>query len=186
MIQKAERIIEAYQKVKPAGCGVIAMDGRAAAGKTTLAEELAVTLGGAVVHMDDFFLPGELRTPERLAAPGGNVHAERFAEEVLPFLRRGAAFRYRRFDCHRMDYNGWVEIPTVPVIIVEGAYSQHPQFGHYADLTAFCDITPEEQKRRITARNGEEHWMVFREQWIPLEEKYLAEYHIKENAMLTV
>lgn len=70
MIQKAERIIEAYQKVKPAGCGVIAMDGRAAAGKTTLAEELAVTLGGAVVHMDDFFLPGELRTPERLAAPG--------------------------------------------------------------------------------------------------------------------
>ena len=93
MIQKAERIIEAYQKVKPAGCGVIAVDGRAAAGKTTFAEELAVTLGGAVVHMDDFFLPGELRTPERLAAPGGNVHAERFAEEVLPFLRRGAAFR---------------------------------------------------------------------------------------------
>lgn len=38
----------------------------------------------------------------------------------------------------------------------------------------------------FTARNGEEHWMVFREQWIPLEEKYLAEYHIKENAMLTV
>lgn len=92
MIQKAERIIEAYQKVKPAGCGVIAMDGRAAAGKTTLAEELAVTLGGAVVHMDDFFLPGELRTPERLAAPGGNVHAERFVEEVLPYLRRGEAF----------------------------------------------------------------------------------------------
>lgn len=186
MIQKAERIIEAYQKVKPAGCGVIAMDGRAAAGKTTLAEELAVTLGGAVVHMDDFFLPGELRTPERLAAPGGNVHAERFAEEVLPYLRRRAAFRYRRFDCHRMDYNGWTEIPPVPVIIVEGAYSQYPQFGHYADLTVFCDIAPEEQKRRITARNGEEHWMVFREQWIPLEEKYLAEYHIKENAMLTV
>ena len=149
MIQKAERIIEAYQKVKPAGCGVIAMDGRAAAGKTTLAEELAVTLGGAVVHMDDFFLPGELRTPERLAAPGGNVHAERFAEEVLPYLRRGEAFRYRRFDCHRMDYNGWVEIPTVPVIIVEGAYSQHPRFGGYADLTVFCDIAPEEQKRRI-------------------------------------
>ena len=145
-----------------------------------------MTLGGAVVHMDDFFLPGELRTPERLAAPGGNVHAERFAEEVLPYLRRGEAFRYRRFDCHRMDYNGWVEIPTVPVIIVEGAYSQYPQFGHYADLTVFCDIAPEEQKRRITARNGEEHWMVFREQWIPLEEKYLAEYHIKENAMLTV
>ena len=93
-------IITAYEKLKPAGAGVIAIDGRAASGKTTLAAALAAETGGAVVHMDDFFLPAELRTPQRLAAPGGNVHAERFAEEVLPFLRQGRPFCYRRFDCH--------------------------------------------------------------------------------------
>ena len=82
-------IITAYEKLKPAGVGVIAIDGRAASGKTTLAAALAAETGGTVVHMDDFFLPAELRTPQRLAAPGGNVHAERFAEEVLPFLRQG-------------------------------------------------------------------------------------------------
>lgn len=97
-------IITAYEKLKPAGAGVIAIDGRAASGKTTLAAALAAETGGAVVHMDDFFLPAELRTPQRLAAPGGNVHAERFAEEVLPFLRQGRPFCYRRFDCRVMDY----------------------------------------------------------------------------------
>ena len=42
-------IITAYEKLKPAGAGVIAIDGRAAAGKTTLAAALAAETGGAVV-----------------------------------------------------------------------------------------------------------------------------------------
>ena len=36
---------------------VIAIDGRCASGKTTLARELAERLGAGVIHMDDFFLP---------------------------------------------------------------------------------------------------------------------------------
>lgn len=177
-------IITAYEKLKPAGVGVIAIDGRAASGKTTLAAALAAETGGAVVHMDDFFLPAELRTPQRLAAPGGNVHAERFAEEVLPFLRQGRPFCYRRFDCHVMDYGNPAEIPAAPVIIVEGAYSLHPQFGRYADLTVFCDITPQEQQRRITRRNGEAVWPMFRDRWIPFEEAYFSVYPIRQTADL--
>ena len=45
---------------------VIAVDGMAASGKTTLAGLLAQRLDAAVVHMDDFFLPQGFRTPERL------------------------------------------------------------------------------------------------------------------------
>ena len=56
------------------GISVIALDGRAAAGKSTLAAALAETLQAAVSHMDDFFLPLALRTPQRLAQPGGNIH----------------------------------------------------------------------------------------------------------------
>lgn len=185
-MERAQRVIEEYRKRSPVGTGVIALEGRSAAGKSTLAGELAALLGGAVVRMDDFFLPPALRTPQRLGTAGGNVHAERFAEEVLPHLRQGKPFGYRRFDCHVMDYAGVVEIPAVPVIIVEGAYSCHPLFGGYADLTVFCDIDPQEQERRIRARNGEVGWQIFRERWIPLEESYLKEYRIKENADLVV
>ena len=66
---------------------ILAIDGCSASGKTTLAQRLAERFSGDVVHMDDFFLPLSLRTPERLAEPGGNVHYERFLEQiVIPLL----------------------------------------------------------------------------------------------------
>ena len=52
---------------------IIALDGRAASGKTTMARQLAELLDAEIIHMDDFFLPMELRTEQRLATPGGNV-----------------------------------------------------------------------------------------------------------------
>ena len=93
---------------------VIAIDGRAASGKSTVAAQLSKVLDAAVVHMDDFFLPPTLRTPERLAASGGNVHYERFAEQVLPFLRTKTPFSYRRFDCSVMRETESVAVPAAP------------------------------------------------------------------------
>ena len=78
---------------------VIAVDGRAASGKSTMGQQLAEILGAGLVHMDDFFLPLELRTEQRLRTPGGNVHYERFREEVLPHLRQPEPFSYRKFVC---------------------------------------------------------------------------------------
>ncbi|MEI3593674.1 MAG: DUF3842 family protein [Lachnospiraceae bacterium] len=64
-------------RVLPTGMRIIAIDGRCAAGKTTLAARLAKELGGDVIHMDDFFCRLTLRTQERRSEPGGNVHYER-------------------------------------------------------------------------------------------------------------
>ena len=155
------------------GVRVIAVDGRAASGKTTLARQLALILDADVVHMDDFFLPPELRTEARYAEPGGNVHYERFMEEVLPRLRDGKPFSYRRFDCSTMAYGDFAEIGGGKWRIVEGAYSLHPKFGDYADLKVFCDIEPAEQLRRIRSRNGERGARMFQSRWIPLEELYI-------------
>ena len=136
--------------------------------------------------MDDFFLPPALRSEERLAMAGGNVHYERFVEEVLPKLRSGAAFSYRRFDCSRMDMGELREVKSSPIRIVEGSYSHHPALGRYADLHIFSDVASEEQQRRILARNGERMLEMFRSRWIPMEERYFAEYAIRENADLVI
>ena len=66
---------------------IIALDGRCASGKTTLAKDAAELFGASAVHMDDFYLPLALRTEERLGTPGGNVHYERFLTDVIPALR---------------------------------------------------------------------------------------------------
>lgn len=161
---------------------IIAIDGRAASGKSTLAEQLSELLGADVIHMDDFFLPTELRSEERLTEPGGNVHYERFCEEVLPYLKTPAAFSYRIFDCSRMNYNGERAIGNTQIRIVEGSYSYHPKFGRYADLFVFSDVDTEEQLRRIKLRNGEEKAQVFAEKWIPMEERYFAAFGIKTHA----
>ena len=72
----------------------VAIDGGAATGKTTLAEILSARYGASIVHMDDFFLRPEQRTPARFEEPGGNFDKERFLEEVVPYMGKGA-FSYR-------------------------------------------------------------------------------------------
>ncbi len=161
---------------------VLAIDGRAASGKTTAAEQLERILEGSIIHMDDFFLPAPMRTAVRLDEPGGNVHYERFADEVLVRLREGEDFSYRVFDCATMDYSGVRNIAASSFYIVEGCYSCHPAFEAYADFKVFCDITGDEQIRRIVLRNGNDMAERFRTQWIPLEERYFASCRTKEAA----
>lgn len=96
---------------------LIAIDGRCAAGKTTLTKRLSSILNCSVIHMDHFFLRPEQRTKERLAQAGGNVDRERFEKEVLKPLRAGKAFTYRAFDCHQMSLAEEIEIvPTLSLI----------------------------------------------------------------------
>jgi uridine kinase len=183
-IQKRDSQKEAIQK--QAGPKVIAIDGRAAAGKTTLAALLSQVLSAGVIPMDDFFLPAELRTAERLAERGGNVHYERFRAEVLPYLKRNESFSYRRFDCGIMDYSGTRLVQSSPWRIVEGSYSCHPAFGDYMDCRVFCDVSPDEQRERILKRNGLEMAEVFFTQWIPKEEQYFRTERVKEKADLII
>jgi len=168
------------------GPRVIAIDGRSASGKSTMARQLAAITGAGVVQMDDFFLPPELRTPQRYAQPGGNVHHERFAQQVLPQLRSGEAFAYQRFDCGTLALGPWKQVEASRWRVVEGAYSCHPILGEYMDLRVFSDIAPEEQLARVRVRNGEEQAKVYAERWIPLEEAYLSAYSIEQAADLTL
>lgn len=165
---------------------ILVIDGRAAAGKTTLANALQKEYTAEIISMDDFFLPMNLRTEERRNEPGGNVHYERFREEVLPFIGKGKDFSYGVFNCSEMDIDGTKLIAASDIIVVEGSYSHHPVFGDYADIKVFCDISPEEQLDRIKARNGEQKAEQFKSLWIPLEEKYFNSFDIKNKADIVI
>lgn len=170
-----------YRMLAKKGRVVAAIDGMAGSGKSTLANLLSGLTGGTVIHMDDFFLPPVKRTADRLAEAGGNVDYERFAEEVCPGLESGEEFSYGVFDCSVMEINGRREVPDTPVRIVEGSYAMHPHFGRYAGVTLFLHVSPAEQMRRITARNGERMAEKFRNIWIPMENRYFREKHVAER-----
>lgn len=159
----------------------VAIDGRCASGKTTLAEKLSKNLHNcAVVHIDDFFLPPQMRTQERLNEIGGNFDRERFIFEVVEPLMKNNCASYRVYSCKVHDYISTSEINNPSVVIVEGAYSMHPDIVNVYSYKIFCTASYETQLDRIEKRNGEEAKNRFISLWIPLEEKYFKEYNITD------
>ena len=159
---------------------LIAIDGRCASGKSTVASIVGEKLGCDVVHMDDFFLQMNQRTPARLLEPGGNVDYERVGAEVLQPAKRGLPVCYRKFDCSRMDFGDEVKLMPKKYLLVEGAYSCHPKLRDYFDLRIFMTIDADTQMVRIRERNGIERAQMFRDRWIPLEETYIRECRVQE------
>lgn len=175
-----------YRLLQENGRVVVAIEGMAGAGKSTLAKLLAQLTGGEVIHMDDFFLPPEKRTAERLAEAGGNVDYERFSAEVIPGLSVGTHFSYGIFDCTKMAITAYRNIPKSPVRIVEGSYAMHPQFGRYADVAVFLYLSPTVQWERIMERNGAKVAEKFRSIWIPMENRYFREKHVAERCRYVI
>lgn len=163
---------------------VIVLDGRAASGKSTLAVTIAGHIGGYVVRADDFFLPFDMRTAERLAEPGGNIHHERFAEEVINCL--GSSFDYGIFDCSAGTVLNRKHIEEGAPVIIEGAYSASPVFGKYYDLLVFVTADLNVRIARIKNRNGIEKAQMFKDRWIPLEESYFDAFNIEGKADIII
>ena len=165
---------------------IIAIDGNCTAGKTTLAGILAEQYNCNVFHMDDFFLQPHQRTEARLSEPGGNVDYERFKEEVLDPVADTNGVTYRPFSCHEWKLaDKAITIPYNDIVIVEGSYSHHPHFEDVYDVKIFLEISPDEQKKRIIARDGKDIWPMFEQKWIPMENTYFKFYKIKEKSDFT-
>ena len=158
---------------------LLAIDGNCCAGKTTAAARLGALLHANVFHLDDYFLTPGLRSPQRLAQPGGNVDAERFLADVLLPASRGETAVVRRYDCHADRLLDPVPFPPKRVAIVEGAYSLHPLLSCYYDLRVFFRIDPALQIERIRRRNGQEQLPVFLGRWIPLENAYFHALNVE-------
>ena len=163
---------------------LLAIEGGAGSGKTTLAADLARRYGAAVFHMDDFFLRPAQRTPERLAEAGGNVDRERFLEEVLLPLHRSETVCHRRYNCATQSLLAPAETPSAPLTIVEGSYCMHPALAGYYDLSVFLQIPQELQRARILSRNGAEAAQRFFDLWIPMEERYFEATRAAERCNL--
>lgn len=159
----------------------VCIDGPCGSGKSTLGALVRDLYGAALIPIDDFFLPPELRTPERLAQPGGNIHYERFYKEVAS-KPRDAAIDYLPFNCAVQVVGAPVHIEPNPLLVVEGSYSQHPALRDSYDLRVLLGISPEEQSARILRRNGPAMHKRFVEEWIPLENLYFTQCRVREHA----
>ncbi len=174
--------IDALLASHPDRCVTVAIDGHAASGKTTLSAQLSALFDCNVFHMDDYFLPFDRRTPERLAEPGGNVDYERFRAEVLDSILAGKPVIHSAFDCGSGEFLPPVTEAQRPLAIAEGSYAHHPYFGDAYDLRVAMDIDGDTQRARILARNGAQMLAMFESRWIPMEHRYFDTFRIFANA----
>ncbi|MCL2592864.1 MAG: hypothetical protein FWD82_05815 [Defluviitaleaceae bacterium] len=179
ILEKIESIISKKERI------CITIDGRCAAGKTTLTKLLSSIYDTNVIHMDDFFLPLELRSEERFKEPGGNIHYERFLNEVINNIKNNNDFEYNVFDCSKMSYVEKKEVKILPITIIEGSYSMRPEFREIYDLKIFVDVSKEEQKNRLLVRNRD-MFQMFVDRFIPMEENYFNNLKIREQCDIVI
>lgn len=165
---------------------IIAIDGRCASGKSFLAKLFEKIFFCNVFHMDDFFLPFDMKTPERLQEPGGNVHHERFYEEVITSLQKHEAVAYKAYDCSKGVLSEPIHKEFKNITVIEGSYSLHKTLEKAYDYKIFLTINPKVQQERILERNGEKMLQNFVSKWIPMEENYFSALNIEAKCDLVI
>lgn len=152
---------------------ILAIDGRCGSGKTTFASYLQKEFKANLFHMDDFYLPLDLRTPEILSQVAGNIDRMRLIEEVLHPLQNGVPFTYRTYShTPSPHFSDPIQVQPTKVAIIEGSYSCHPDLISFYDYKIFLSLDKDRQWQRLSGRETPEELAGFAKFWIPMEEKY--------------
>lgn len=173
-----KKIMEASQKED--SCS-IAIDGRCASGKSTLAKALQEIFTCNLFHMDDYFLPIEKRSKQRLSQPGGNVDYERFMKEILLPIKTGRPIVYQPYDCQSQSLLSPITVAQTPLTIIEGSYAHHPYFKDAYDIRICMTCDEKLQKERLQQRSPS-LYQRFLDEWIPMEEQYFQAFEIYDKA----
>jgi uridine kinase len=165
----------------------VAIDGVAAAGKTTVADELAPLVearGRPVVRAsaDGFHRPRAERYRRGDESPDG-YYEDAFdlaalGRELLEPLGPGGSRRYRTatFDLGAdapLDAAHGVA-PADAVLLADGVFLQRPELAGCWDFVVFVDVPAAEALRRALARDGEHLRRRYERRYQPAERRYLA------------
>lgn len=156
-------------------CGqvrVVAVDGGAASGKSSLAAALAGRLDGAAVLSTDAMLDGWA---------GQFGFWPRLRAGVLAPLAAGRPGSYRRYDWHAMRFAETVAVPVPRVLLVEGV-STIAACADQLSVAVFLDEPREVRQRRWIERDGppQQAWT----DWLDNEERYFREHPLPPGTVL--
>ena len=155
---------------------LVGIDGPGKSGKSTLARQLAATMGNAcLVHVDDFNLPSSQRNPRHHQRPGSLApwfDLPRLVQQVLTPAAAGKAFRYQRYDWDRDTLADWIDIPDGTPTIVEGVCSLAAELRSAYTFTVWCTARPALRLHRGLERDGEHARHRWLDLWMPAEAAY--------------
>lgn len=133
------------------GSHLVAIDGPAGSGKTTLAGQVAGLGAGFVVHLDDLY-------------PGwdGLRELDPLVLRLLGPLAQGMTGYYRRWDWDDSEYRETHHVDPAPLLVLEGVGSGNRAWRPLISTLVWVEARPEIRLARGLERDG----VAVREKWL--------------------
>jgi uridine kinase len=131
-------------------CRIVAIDGPAGAGKSTLASRIQKNLVNsnvAVIHMDDLYAGWENALTSTLTRTLEN--------SIVAPVFEGKAFEYRKYDWLQNRFGEKIRIAVPELLILEGVGAGQKVIRKYLDQLIWIDIEPEIGLARVLLRDGD-------------------------------
>jgi hypothetical protein len=155
---------------------IVAVDGFSGSGKSYFARRLADELDANLINTDDF-VPGW----DGLAAS-----IDLLERWILSPLSRGEAARWQRYDWEAMQTSEWVDVPTTPVLIVEGCGVGARGLSNYYSYVVWVNADESLRLDRLPQRFDWEMYRPFVEIWAEQEKELRAGDDVAGRADLVV
>ena len=160
---------------------IIAIDGPAGAGKTTLAEHLSAALSlkykVAIIHMDDLYLGWD-------GLQAGVDYLMRFVlgpvAQVGHSLGAGPIASWQEYDWALGERNRWREFSGGTPLIIEGCGALSAAAAELANLRVWLDVPEPIRRERWTQREGHQ----FDDKWALWAAQELDFYAREKSAEL--
>jgi uridine kinase len=161
---------------------IIAIDGPAGAGKTTLAEHLSAALALKykvhVIHMDDLYNGWEKAFDHHLS------------DSLIALVQAHQSMKQislSRFDWHNLEYSAAEPIPVAELLILEGVGSSQTAIRKYLTTSIWIDIDRAQGLERVLQRDGAaisnemQMWLEIQEQHFQAEDSENAADFVLTN-----
>ena len=170
---------------------LVALDGRSAAGKSTLAALVAPLVGAVVIDGDDFYSGGTAANWDAMSAVEKADHCMDWRRQrpVLEKLAMGETASWHPYDWEADD-GSLARIPVIcepaPVIILDGAYSARPELADLFDLRVLLDAPAGLRRAQLIEREGEGYREEWNARWDEAEQWYFGEVMPPESFDLVI
>lgn len=160
---------------------LLAVDGPAGSGKTTLAHQVAAVVSDrghrvAVLSLDDLY-DGWTGLEPALEA--------RVVRQVLEPLARRQPTRWQSYDWLAGEFGRWHELAPVDVLVLEGCGAGAWSYASYTTLLVWVEAAADVRLQRAVRRDGDQvlrHWA----EWAAAEQRSFTASGARSRADVAV
>jgi uridine kinase len=179
-------VADAVARLSAGARALVGIDGVDGAGKTTFADQLALSIDRPVVRAscDDFHHPRAHRYRRGRESPEGfyldSFDSDALTELLLAPFSAGRRFRRRAFD-HLTDQPVSADVEDAPagaVLVLDGLFLHSERLRRWWDLSVLLDVPPDVAAARLLQRDG----VPTRQRYVRGQELYFADADPRRQA----